>query len=87
MARARATAFEIDDTIVAARFYDLAKNKVSLDPRRDYDASIGAHKITFRIDPEATSGPDAGGQPSAALSIAPSALGRPWMPFACARQQ
>jgi len=49
--------FEIDDTIAAAGFYDLAKVNVSLARGAIYDASIGGHKMTFAIDPKAASGP------------------------------
>jgi hypothetical protein len=48
---------QIDDTIAAAGFYDLAKAKVSLAPGGVYDASIGGSKITFSIDAKAKSGP------------------------------
>jgi len=48
---------QIDDTIAAAGFYDLAKIKVSLARRAIYDASIGSHKMTFQIDAKAKSGP------------------------------
>jgi hypothetical protein len=49
--------FEIDDTIAATRFYDLAKVNVSLTRGAIYDASIGTHKLTFQIDAKAKSGP------------------------------
>jgi hypothetical protein len=49
--------FEIDDTIAAAGFYDLAKVNVSLARGAIYDASIGGHKMTFAIDSKAASGP------------------------------
>jgi hypothetical protein len=49
--------FKIDDTIAAAGFYDLAKINVSLTRGAAYDASIGDHKVTFRIDAKAKSGP------------------------------
>jgi hypothetical protein len=49
--------FDIDDTIAAAQFYDLAKSNVSLTRGATYDASIGGRKVTFRIDPKAKSGP------------------------------
>jgi hypothetical protein len=49
--------FQIDDTIAAAGFYDLAKVNVSLARGAIYDASIGGHKMTFAIDPKAASGP------------------------------
>ena len=64
--------FEIDDTIAAAGFYDLAKINVSLDRGATYDASIGGHKVTFRIDAKAEVRPGADRQPPAALPIAPS---------------
>src|SRR5258707_4816751 len=48
---------QIDDTIAAAGFYDLAKINVSLARRAIYDASIGGHKMTFQIDAKAKSGP------------------------------
>jgi hypothetical protein len=48
---------KIDDAIVAAGFYDLAKSNVSLARGAVYDASIGGHKMTFQIDPKAKSGP------------------------------
>jgi hypothetical protein len=47
---------QINDTIAAGRFYDLAGAKVNLAPGGTYDASIGSHKVTFRIDPKAKSG-------------------------------
>ena len=46
----------INDTIAAGRFYDLRRARVSLAPGGTYDASIGSHKVTFRIDPKAKSG-------------------------------
>jgi hypothetical protein len=46
--------FEIGDG--SGRFYDLAKTKVSLARGGIYDASIGSHKVRFRIDPKAKSG-------------------------------
>ena len=49
--------FEIDDTIAAAGFYDLAKINVSLTQGATYNASIGGHKVTFQIDANAASGP------------------------------
>jgi len=49
--------YEIDDTIITARFYDLAKTNLSLVRGATYDASIGGHKVTFRIDERAASGP------------------------------
>lgn len=47
---------EIDDAIVASRFYDLAKANLSLTPGATYSASIGTKKLTFRIDRNAPSG-------------------------------
>jgi hypothetical protein len=46
---------KIDDTVAAAGFYDLAKTDVSLAPGATYDATIGKHKMTFQIDPQASS--------------------------------
>jgi hypothetical protein len=48
---------KIDDAVAAAGFYDLAKVNVSLARGAIYDASMGDHKMTFRIDPKAKSGP------------------------------
>jgi hypothetical protein len=48
---------EIDDTVAAAGFYDLAKINVSLARGAIYDASIGGHKMTFQIAAKAKSGP------------------------------
>jgi len=48
---------KIDDTVVAAGFYDLANTDVSLSRGAIYDASIGGHKITFQINAKAKSGP------------------------------
>ncbi len=48
---------KIDDAIVAAGFYDLARSNVTLARGAIYDASIGGHKLTFQIDPKAKSGP------------------------------
>jgi len=48
---------KIDDAIVAAGFYDLAKINVSLTRGAIYDASIGSHKMTFQIAAKAKSGP------------------------------
>jgi hypothetical protein len=47
---------KIDDTVVAAGFYDLVKSNVSLTRGATYDASIGGQKITFQIDTKAKSG-------------------------------
>jgi hypothetical protein len=44
----------INDT--AGRFYDLSRAKVRLARGGTYDASIGGHTVTFRIDPKAKSG-------------------------------
>jgi hypothetical protein len=49
--------FKLDDAIVAAGLYDLAKINVSLARGGIYDASIGGHKMTFQIDAKAKSGP------------------------------
>lgn len=49
--------FEIDDTIIAARFYDLAKTNLSLVRGATYDAQISGHKVSFKVDPRAASGP------------------------------
>jgi hypothetical protein len=49
-------AVEIDDAMMAAGFYDLAKSNVTLTRGAIYDASIGGHKMTFQIDPKAKSG-------------------------------
>jgi hypothetical protein len=46
----------IDDTIAAAGFYDLAKINVTLARGAIYDASIGSHKMRFQIDAKAKSG-------------------------------
>ena len=48
---------KIDDGIVAAGFYDLAKVNLSLARGAIYDASIGTHKMMFQIDAKAKSGP------------------------------
>lgn len=50
-------ALDIDDAIVAAGFYDLAKANVSLARGAIYEATIGGHQMTFRIDAKARSGP------------------------------
>jgi hypothetical protein len=42
--------FEIDDTIAAVGFYDLANKNVSLDNGATYEASIGDRKIAFRVN-------------------------------------
>jgi len=46
---------KIDDTVAAAGFYDLAETNVSFAPGATYDVTIGDHKVSFRIDPKATS--------------------------------
>jgi hypothetical protein len=48
---------KIDDTIAGGGFYDLAKINVRLARGAIYNASLGGHKMTFGIDPKATSGP------------------------------
>ena len=48
---------DIDDAIVAARFYDLTRANVRLTPGATYEASVGRHKVTFRIDADAKSDP------------------------------
>jgi hypothetical protein len=48
---------QIDDTIAAAGFYDLAKINVSLTRGATYSASIGDHRVKFLIDAKAASGP------------------------------
>jgi hypothetical protein len=48
---------KIDDAIAAAGSYDLATINVNLTRGAIYDASIGAHKMTFQIDAKAKSGP------------------------------
>jgi hypothetical protein len=47
----------LDETAAAAGFYDLAKSRVALTRGAAYEASIGAHKLTFLIDAKAKSGP------------------------------
>jgi hypothetical protein len=49
-------AVKIDDTVAAAGFYDLIETNVNLVRGATYEATIGEHKIAFRIDPKATSG-------------------------------
>ena len=49
--------FDIDDAIIAARFFDLATTNLSLAPGATYDATIGSHKVSFRIDPNVASAP------------------------------
>jgi hypothetical protein len=48
---------KIDDSIVAAGFYDLANANVSLSRGAIYDARIGRHRMTFQVDANAKSGP------------------------------
>jgi hypothetical protein len=48
---------KIDDRIVASGFYDLAKSDISLTRGAVYDASIGDHKMMFKIDAKAKAGP------------------------------
>jgi hypothetical protein len=48
---------KIDDGVAATGFYDLAKINLSLARGGIYDASIGNHKMTFKIDAKAASGP------------------------------
>jgi hypothetical protein len=47
----------IDDTVAAAGFYDLAKVNVNLTRGAIYEASIGGHEMMFQIDAKAKSGP------------------------------
>jgi hypothetical protein len=47
--------FNIDDAIIGARFFDLATTNLSLAPGATYDATIGSHKVSFRIDPNVVS--------------------------------
>ena len=47
--------FNIDDAIIGARFFDLATTNLSLAPGATYDATIGSHKVSFRIDPNVAS--------------------------------
>jgi hypothetical protein len=47
--------FNIDDATVGARFFDLATTNLSLAPGATYDATIGSHKVSFRIDPNVAS--------------------------------
>jgi hypothetical protein len=46
----------IDDATAAAGYYDLAKANVSLARGAIYQASIGTHYMTFRVDAKARSG-------------------------------
>jgi hypothetical protein len=47
--------YNIDDAIIGARFFDLATTNLSLAPGATYDATIGSHKVSFRIDPNVAS--------------------------------
>ena len=47
--------FNIDDAIIGARFFDLATTNLRLAPGATYDATIGSHKVSFRIDPNVAS--------------------------------
>jgi hypothetical protein len=49
--------FPIDDAIAAAGYFDLSKANLSLTPGATYNATIGSHKLTFKIDANAESGP------------------------------
>ena len=44
-------------TLVRGRFYDLVKANKSLTAGGTYVASLGSRRITFKVDPHATSGP------------------------------
>ncbi len=77
---------KIDDTTAAAGFYDLATVNISLARGAIYDASIGGHKMLFQIDAKATSGPRRSSAACCA-SNSPVRPQRPWIRFACARQQ
>ena len=46
----------IDDTVAAAGFYDLGTTDLKLTRGAIYEASIGAHKLTFQVDAKAKSG-------------------------------
>jgi hypothetical protein len=48
---------KIDDAVVAAGFFDLAKVSVTLARGGIYDVSIGSHTMKFQIDANAKSGP------------------------------
>jgi hypothetical protein len=48
---------KLDDTAVAAGFYDAADSKISLVPGGTYDVSIGEHKLVFHVDADAKSAP------------------------------
>jgi hypothetical protein len=45
---------KIDDSVAAAGFYDLAETNLSLARGATYDATIGEHKLTFRIELKAS---------------------------------
>jgi hypothetical protein len=47
---------KIDDRLAEGGFYDMAKSNKRLAPGATYTASIGDHKITFKVDPSARSG-------------------------------
>jgi hypothetical protein len=47
--------FNINDAMIGARFFDLATTNLSLAPGATYDATIGSHKVSFRIDPNVAS--------------------------------
>lgn len=47
--------FNINDAMIGARFFDLATTNLSLAPGATYDATIGSHKVSFRIDPNVVS--------------------------------
>jgi hypothetical protein len=55
--RGERLSFKLDDSVVTAGFYDLAKMKVKLARGAIYEASIGARKVTFLVDAKAKSGP------------------------------
>jgi len=46
---------KIDEAVAAAGFYDLAESNISFARGATYDATIGDHKLTFRIDAKARS--------------------------------
>ena len=41
--------------MIGARFFDLATTNLSLARGATYDATIGSHKVSFRIDPNVAS--------------------------------
>jgi hypothetical protein len=47
--------YEISDAMIGARFFDLATANLSLAPGATYEATIGGHKVSFRIDPNVAS--------------------------------